>query len=300
MLFPSKLKKGDKVCFVAPARKVSSGELLPATQLLERWGLVVIKTPNLFLCDNQFAGEDHLRAKQVQWALDHEDVKAVFCVRGGYGTSRIIDQLNFDLFRSFPKWLVGFSDITVLLNRLYNLGISSVHGPVAILFNQQGNDRAICNLRSLLFTGVVPVFEPKLNILNQVGIVKGPLVGGNLSVLVDQLGTDAFPKLEGAILFLEDLDEYLYHIDRMMVHLRRIGALSKLGGLVIGYMSTMHDNAIPFGKSAYEIIKDAVKELSIPIAFNFPIGHKPLNVPVVVGATYTLLVKKSGVSLVNN
>ena len=298
MQWPVKLKKGDKVCFIAPARKVRSEELVTAQAILEEWGLQVVATPQLFLENHQFAGTDQDRAAQVQWALDHDELRALFCVRGGYGTSRIIDQLSFDKLKKHPKWLIGFSDITVLLSRFFNEGICTIHGPVALLFDQKGNTLAMKRLRALLFGRNVDGLQASPCSLNRCGIASGPLVGGNLSVLVDQIGTTAFPDLTGGILFLEDLDEYLYHIDRLMTHLVRIGVFHEVKGLVIGYMSGMHDNKVPFGASAEEIVANAVRDFDFPVGFRFPIGHEALNMPVVIGEHVKLSVSKESVELV--
>jgi len=295
--FPRSLAPGDKVCFIAPARKVLKEELTTGINVLSSWGLEVVETPNLFAEDNQFAGSDQERSAHVQWALDHKEIKAMFCVRGGYGTSRIVDSLDFEMLLEYPKWLVGFSDITILLNQFYNTGISSIHGPVALLFSDKTDDEMMLSLKETLFSNKNATIYSSSNRLNKFGEIEGQLVGGNLSVLVDQIATDSFPQLEGSILFLEDLDEYLYHIDRLIIHLKRIGAFSKIRGLVVGYMSDMHDNKIPFGKTSEEIIAEATQGLNIPIAFEMPIGHEPMNMPVVIGANYRLTVNAKGAEL---
>ena len=188
MQYPANLQKGDKVCFIAPARKVSPQELKNAISILEAWGLQVVETPNLYLEDHQFAGDDLKRSEHVQWALDHPDIKALFCVRGGYGTSRIIDQLSFDKLKNRLKWLVGFSDITILLSEFFNNGICSLHAPVALLFDQIGNEHAMNSLKEVLFYRQGFMLSAPPIGLNKQGEAKGKLVGGNLSVLVDQIG----------------------------------------------------------------------------------------------------------------
>lgn len=282
MISPPLLKKGDQVAFIAPARKVSFSELQQAKQILSSWGLDVVYPEGLLLEDNQFAGSDEERITHIQWCLDNPKIKAVFCVRGGYGTSRVIDKLDFSEFKKSPCWLIGFSDVTVLLNQLYNEGIESIHAPIALLLHQ--NKSVQLHLQSLLFQAD---FSNDLTIapheLNQYGKATGQLIGGNLSVLVNQIGTPSFPVLANGILFLEDLDEYLYHIDRMMVQLDRIGVFKKIKGVVVGYMSGMHDNTIPFGKTAYEIISAVLSKYDLPVGFGFPIGHEKNNQPIVVG-----------------
>jgi muramoyltetrapeptide carboxypeptidase len=299
MIYPSSLRHGDKVAFIAPARKVVLEELEKASLIFASWGLEVVCPLGLFLEDNQFAGTDTERIIHIQWCLDNPEIRAVFCVRGGYGTSRIIDGLDFSKFKQNPSWLIGFSDVTVLLNTVYNQGVASVHGPIALLLHQNASVQK--HLKSILFDSnfsnnlKVP-FHP----FNQFGCVKGKLIGGNLSVLVNQIGTNSFPDLDGGILFLEDLDEYLYHIDRMMVQLDRFGVFQQISGLVIGYMSGMHDNEIPFGNSAYGIIASVVNKYDLPIAFGLPVGHEENNQPIVVGKTMLLEITEEGTRLGNN
>lgn len=299
MITPSRLRKNGKVAFVAPARKVTREELKQAESILLKWGLDVVYPEGLFKENNQFAGTDQERSSHIQWCLDHPEIKAVFCVRGGYGTSRIVDGLDFSKFINSPKWMIGFSDVTVLLGRLYNLGVKSIHGPIALLLHQEKEVQE--QLKRLLLEDK-PNFSitVEFNELNQLGRVEGKLVGGNLSVLVNQIGTGSFPDLEGTILFLEDLDEYLYHIDRMMIQLDRVGVFKKVKGVVVGYMSDMNDNLIPFGKTAYQIISEVIKKYDIPVAFNVPIGHEPMNMPVIVGGEIVLEVGKEKTLLANN
>ncbi len=285
MITPPALKIGDKVAFIAPARKVAKAELAKATAVLESWGLAVVFPEGLFLENNQFAGTDAQRVNHIQWCFDNSEIKAVFCVRGGYGTSRIIDTLEFSILKKNPKWLVGFSDVTVLLNRMYNEGIETIHGPVALLLHQ--NQEAQQKLKQLLFGENVGLSAP-YHSLNQLGKTKGKVVGGNLSVLVNQIGTTSFPDLRGSLLFIEDLDEYLYHIDRMMVQLDRTGVFGQVNGLIVGYMSGMHDNKIPFGHTAYEIISSISQKYNLPVAYDFPIGHENNNQALIVGRTMCL------------
>lgn len=283
MLTP--LKPGDKVALVATARKVSRAEMQPAIELLSSWGLEVIYNERLFAEENQFAGSDELRANELQNYLNRDDVKAVFCARGGYGTVRIIDKINFTFFKSHPKWIIGFSDITVLHSHIAeHVFVETLHAPMAI--NMQAeliNMPSVNALQKVLFTGNNEwSFDASLMNFN-VRNFSGNLVGGNLSVLYSLLGSNSCIQTYDCVLFLEDLDEYLYHIDRMVQALKRADKLKNLKGLLVGGMNQMHDNTVPFGHTAYEIISNAVKEYNYPVIFNVPSGHEPLNLPLIFG-----------------
>ena len=297
MIRPKKLEANDRVGIIATARKVSREELKPCVDLLKSWGFKVVFAPNLFAEDNQFAGTDIQRADDLQWAIDHPELKAVIVARGGYGTSRIIDMVDFSILKSYPKWFIGFSDVTVLLNQLFNEGFQALHAPIALLLAKQGHKESADFVKDLLSEDITYDFSAPFHVLNTVGAVSGEVIGGNLSILHTILATSSDVDYDGKILFIEDLDEYLYHIDRMMVHLDRAGKLSGLAGIVIGHMSDMNDNAIPFGRSAYEIIHDYCGKYGYPMGFSFPIGHEAANHPVIVGETYLLDVKSTGSSL---
>ncbi len=287
MIRPPFLKKGDKVAIIAPARKVSYHEMEKAIEIITAYGLDVVYTDNLFLQDNQFAGNDSNRTFELQHALDNEDIKAVFFARGGYGSIRIIDGLDFTKFISNPKWLVGYSDITVFLNHVVtNFGIETLHATMPINFHEN-TKTSLSSLFDVLF-GKLPKYEFKSHKLNKAGKVVGELIGGNLSVIYSMLGSNSLPDTTGKILFIEDLDEYLYHIDRMMMGLKRAGILSNLAGLLVGDITKMNDNIIPFGKSAEEIIFDAVAEFEYPVCFNFPAGHIDNNLAIIIGGTAKL------------
>lgn len=295
-VLPAKLKIGDKVCLISTARKVTKAELLPSVEVLSSWGLEVVYGKYLFESDNQFAGSDAFRLSDLQTAVDDPEIKAIFCARGGYGTPRIIDLLDWSEFKKHPKWIIGFSDVTVLLNASQNEGICSVHAPMLLFFDKPDYQTSIEALKRTLF-GTADILQAEANALNKQGKATGTLVGGNLSLVVNSIGTPTAFDPEGKILFLEDVDEYLYHLDRMVLHLKRAGILEKLAGLVIGHFSDMKDNAIPFGESAYQIIARNVAEYAFPVAFGCPIGHQAPNMPVVVGANYSLEVSESGVTL---
>lgn len=276
---------------VAPARRVSREEMLPAVEQLRSWGLKVEPGTHLHGESNQFSGTDNERLQDLQWALDHPSARAVILARGGYGIMRYIDRLDFTGLLRHPKWVIGYSDATILHLALCSQGIKSVHGPMPINFAQdpQGAE----SLRTLLMDGSVRYDIPP-SAHNRPGTATAPMAGGNLSLLFANTGSRYDHSLNGHILFLEDLDEYLYHIDRMMVHLKRAGKLEKLAGLVVGGLSSMKDNPVPFGKTAEEIVAEAVAGYNYPVCFNFPAGHITPNMPFVHGATVRLDVNKNG------
>jgi muramoyltetrapeptide carboxypeptidase len=286
---PPHLQKGDTVAIAATARKVSLAEMQPAITQFESWGLRVYMPEDLFATNDQFAGNDSLRAKVFQQLLDHTTIKAIFCARGGYGTVRMIDALDFTLFTQSPKWIIGYSDITVLHSHLYTHKLAStLHATMPINMQAHNADtESIESLRKVLF-GESFSYTFSSHPLNREGKATGNLIGGNLSVLYSLLGSTSDIDTSGCILFLEDLDEYLYHIDRMMVNLKRNGKLAKLAGLIVGDMSEMRDNTIPFGKTAYQIIAEHIGEYNYPVVFGFPAGHEKRNLALEMGSVYEL------------
>lgn len=294
MKHPQYLKPGDNVAIVAPARKVNSAELAPAVALLQSWGLKVVIPEHLFDADNQFAGTDQTRAAVLQRQLDADNIRAIFCARGGYGTVRIVDKLDFSGFVSSPKWVVGYSDITVLHSHIHqSYGIETLHATMPINIPPDTTSKAypaIESMRACLF-GEKATYTAPAHSLNRRGTAHGMVVGGNLSILYSLCGSASDIDTAGKILFIEDLDEYLYHIDRMMMALKRSGHLDRLAGLVVGQMSDMHDNSIPFGRTAEEIVRDAVAEYAYPVCFDFPAGHNGTdNHALLLGRNATLAV----------
>ena len=294
-MIPNKLNKGDKVAIVATARAISKEELSQAVDLFKSWGLGVIFGANLFKIENQFAGNDDERANDLQEMIDNNDVKAIFCARGGYGTARIVDKIDFSNLKNNPKWIVGYSDVTVLHSHLNKLGIASLHATMPINFKTNAKE-SLASLKNGLFGN-------ENNILcgphpfNKFGKVEAEIVGGNLSILYSLLGSNSDVDTDGKILFIEDLDEYMYHVDRMMINLKRNGKLKNLKALIIGGMSDMNDNTIPFGKTAEEIILEYIKEFDFPVCFNFPAGHLDDNRTLVFGKECTLEINENGVKL---
>ena len=287
---PHYLKRGDCIGIVAPARKISPEELAPAIAVLEGWGLKVKLGKNIYKSENQFSGTDEQRRSDFQDMLDDTKVKAIISARGGYGAVRIIEGLNFSSFSKQPKWIIGYSDITVFHSHMHtHYSIETLHATMPVSFNKDTESLSL--LKKALF-GEDLAYNIATHTLNRNGEGSGQLIGGNLSLLYALASTPSDINTDGTLLFLEDLDEYLYHIDRMMMQLKRSGKLSKLKGLVVGDFSEMKDNTIPFGKTAEEIIMDAVKEYTYPVCFGFPAGHGLKNYPLYMGRTATLSVKE--------
>ncbi|MGI4870404.1 MAG: S66 peptidase family protein [Janthinobacterium lividum] len=293
---PPFLAPGQRVALVATARKISADEVAAAVQTLTAWGLTVVLGESIGAASHQFAGSDELRRRDLQHQLDDPTIRAIFCARGGYGTARLVDELDFSGFIASPKWVVGFSDITVLHCHLLQLGYQSLHGAMPVLFGQAGGEVALASLQAALF-GESISYEAPAHPLNRPGTATGELVGGNLSLLHTLTGTSSQVNFAGRILFLEDLDEYLYHIDRMLLHLHRSGQLAGLAGLAVGHFSLMRDNAIPFGQTAHEIIDHYARRYEFPVGYGFPIGHEPDNRALVVGRATTLTVTATGSQL---
>lgn len=269
---PSKLQRGDMVAIIAPAKKVTKEEIAPALKILKQWGLNIIEGKNLYSEDHYFAGTDHQRLSDLQKMLDHHEVKAIFCARGGYGTTRLLDQVNWNQFKLFPKWLVGFSDITTLHTHLITQDTASIHGPMAFNFGKPDATPALQHLRKLLF-GEATVMDLPDHSLNKSYAASGLIIGGNLSMLTNIIGTSSDINYNQRILMLEEVEEYYYRIDRMMIHLLRSGKLDHLSALVVGQFSNMMENQIPFGKDAYQIISDVVAPFDYPVYFNASFGH---------------------------
>ncbi len=287
MKLPISLKQGDKIGIMAPARKITSATLQKAIEIIEENGFKVELGKSINAEDNQFAGNDDLRAADLQYMLDNDNIKAVLFARGGYGCVRLIDKIDFGKFIKNPKWLAGYSDISVIhshINNVYN--IQTLHSSMPVNFAENSID-ALTSLFKIL-SGDKINYEFKSHVLNRNGKVEAEIVGGNLSVLYSLLGSKSLPELKGNILFIEDLDEYLYHIDRMMMGLKRAGLFNDLKGVIVGAMSSMNDNEIPFGKTAEEIIHDKLKEYNFPLAFNFPAGHIDDNRAIALGRKYKL------------
>ncbi len=289
MTTPPYLKKGDKIAIVSPARKQSPVDMEPAIKMFGSWGLEVIEGKNLYASYSQFAGTDDQRLSDFQQMLDDDSIRAVICSRGGYGSVRIIDKVDFTRFMRNPKWIVGFSDATVIHSHIHrNFGIETLHAIMPVNFKDKNDDNpSLISLKNALF-GKELAYRFSSGEFGRKGKCRGILTGGNLSILYSLNNTASDIDTDGKILFLEDLDEYLYHIDRMMMNLRRSGKLQRLTGLIVGGMTKMNDNVIPFGKTAIEIIARSVEDYSYPVCFNFPAGHLDDNRALILGREVNL------------
>lgn len=286
------LKQGSKVAIAAPARKVTRDEMAYAVNWLEAQGFIPVYDDRLFTEHHIFAGDDGFRASILQEYLDNEDIASIWLARGGYGGIRIIDKLDFTKFLQHPKWIIGFSDGTVFHGKLNRLGIPSLHASMPYYFENKTVEAKQSLFDAL--TGKPLHYEFATLPLNRVGEMRGELVGGNLSVLYGMISSNSFPETDGKILFIEEVDEYIYHIDRMMRALKRAGKLENLKGLVIGGLTQIHDNPDPFGQSVEVVIADAVKDYSYPVCFGFPAGHFDDNRAVVLGQRVQITVAGSG------
>jgi muramoyltetrapeptide carboxypeptidase len=287
-LAPPYLKKGDKVAITCPAKKLPS-PMTDAVKLLQSWGLEVILGDTLNASYHQFAGDDELRTKDLQRFIDDDSIKAIFAARGGYGTMRIIDRINFSRFAQNPKWIIGFSDITVLHAHIYaNYNIQSIHGQMPINI-PDASTKSLETLRKALF-GEELTYDIKPNPLNRTGEASGILIGGNLSLLAAISGSASDMDYSGKVLFIEDVGEYLYAIDRLIRTFDRAGKLKNLAGLIVGGFTDVKDNDIPFGQTVPQIIMEVVKNYSYPVCFDFPAGHIPDNRSLVLGKMMELTI----------
>ncbi|MGB2128370.1 MAG: S66 peptidase family protein [Flavicella sp.] len=294
MKTPAFLKKGDRIAIVAPAGIIKNPvSVHEAKKVAESWGLHVTITPNVFEKNNHFAGTDQQRIEDFQWALDASDIKAIWCARGGYGSIRVIDALNFDSFKKNPKWIVGYSDITVFHNYLQTENYASIHGcmPVNMEFPVTQRTESFTSLKKALF-GNLKTYSVKGSKHNRIGQAEGILVGGNLSLLASMSGSKIELDTEGKILFIEEIGEYKYHIDRLLRTLKRNGSFEKCNGIIVGGMSKLKHNNPSFGKEIETVILEAIGEHAYPVLFNFPAGHDPINKALYFGKKIQLQVTK--------
>jgi len=280
-IIPAYLQKGDTVAIVATARKHVDDQLDYAISFLNDLGFEVLIGSSIGLENNQLAGSDEVRAEDFQNQINNPKVKAIWCVRGGYGTVRMVDLVDFSVFQQNPKWVIGFSDVTVLHQHINRMGIATLHAMMPVNVPKATDEAKKTLVKSLM--GEPLDYEINPSDLNQNGETVAELVGGNLSIIYSLLGSNSLAGFDGKILFLEDLDEYLYHIDRMIFALDRAGVFKNLKGLVVGSMSSMHDNPIPWGKNALEIIHERTSKYGFPILFDFPAGHIHNNCAIPFG-----------------
>jgi muramoyltetrapeptide carboxypeptidase len=292
---PPYLKKGDKVAITCPAKKLPN-PMTDAVTLLQSWGLEVVLGETLNLSFHQFAGDDDQRAQDLQRFIDDDSIKAIIAARGGYGTIRMIDKVDFSRVAQKPKWLVGFSDITLLHTHLYtNFNIQSIHGQMPVNI-PDASAKSLESLRKALF-GEEISYEFNSHALNRNGVAEGVLVGGNLSLLAAVAGSVSDLDYNNKILFIEDVGEYLYAIDRMIRMLDRAGKLKNLAGLIVGGFTGIKDNDIPFGQTLEQIILDVVDKYDYPVCFDFPAGHIPNNMSLILGSVTKLVVSETSVTI---
>lgn len=293
---PDYLKSGDTIAIIAPSGVLNNRNqaIENAKKLIVEWGLVPIIGKNIYKKNYHFAGNDKQRLDDLQWAFDHKNIKAIWCARGGYGSIRIIDQLSFDQFKKYPKWLIGYSDITVLHNKLNNLGFETIHGMMAVNMeeNQKEINESIESLKNCLF-GELKSYHINNNKYNRIGKSSGILVGGNLTLLASQLGSSSEIDTKDKILFIEEIGEYKYHIDRMLQSLKRAGFFDNCNGVLIGDMSEIKINSPSWGSSVNELIYDVLKPYKFPISFGIQSGHLKHNESLIFGRNIDLDVKAS-------
>jgi len=296
---PPYLQKGDTIGITCPAGFMAAEKAQTCIDTLHEWGYNVMVGKTLGSnSTNYFSGTDEERIDEMQAMLDDDSINAILCGRGGYGLGRIIEQLDFELFRKKPKWIIGFSDITVLHEHIYsNYKIATLHAPMAGAFNDGVADNVYIRSLKNALEGKKVKYETAVHEYNRRGEAVGELVGGNLTMVAHLIGTSSDLKTKGRILFLEDIGELLYKTDRMFYQLKRSGKLQKLAGLIIGGFSDMTDTDRPFGKTVYEIIRDIVQEYDFPVCYNFPVSHNKENYALKVGVGYKLKVGKNKVTL---
>ena len=293
LMQPAYLQQGDTVMIVATAGIIKEKAIIDdAIILLQDWGLKVRLGKNLYQQSNHFAGTDQERVEDFQEALDDDSVKAIWCARGGYGTVRMIDKVDFNNYHQNPKWIIGFSDVTVVHNEIHNLGGETIHAMMPSTYRPDNDEqkKALKSLKKALF-GKSLEYKTSKSDFNKEGESKGQLIGGNLSILYSLLGSKSTMKTDGKILFIEDVGEYVYHIDRMLQNLKRNGYFKNCYGLIVGGISDIRENDTDFGKQVEQVILDAVAEYDFPVAFNFPAGHIRDNRTLIMGREVSLKVK---------
>ena len=306
LMTPPYLQEGDTIAIVAPAGILKDREdtIQKAKELAENWGLIVVLGSNLFNQNNHFSGTDNERFQDFQEALDNKNIKAIWSARGGYGSVRILDKLNFTEFIAHPKWIIGYSDITAFHNHIHNLGIETMHGMMATSLEEIPEEilETKASFKKALFGEElkysIPSSEDNRNaILNSGEILKGQLIGGNLSILTSMLGSNSQLSTAGKILFIEEIGEYKYSIDRMLQSLKRAGYFTKVKAVIVGNMSSIKKNSTQWGSTIEQLILDVIPE-NIPVLFDFPAGHEADNRALIFGRNVALEVNMENYSLV--
>ena len=297
---PPFLKKGDTIAILAPAGILKNKEIVieKATALAKSWGLHVILGEHIYAQNHHFAGTDAQRAKNFQKALDNPNIKAIWAARGGYGSARILDKLDFTGFKKHPKWVIGYSDITAFHSHIHKLGFASLHAVMPINFETEEDiSITIKTLKNALFGNPLGYIIPA-SIYNKLGTASGVLVGGNLSILTSKLGSISQISIADKILFIEEIGEYKYSIDRMLQSLKRAGYFENCKGMIVGDISNIKINNPIWGASIEELILDVVKEYDFPVVFNFPAGHEPINQALVFGKKVVLISEKKSSKII--
>jgi muramoyltetrapeptide carboxypeptidase len=301
MKIPPPLQPGQTIGIICPAGFMPAEKAANCIRALKKWGYRVVVGKTLGgRSKNYFSGTDEERLMDLQEMLDNPEIHAILCGRGGYGTTRILDQINWKAFKKKPKWIIGFSDLTILHGFMHEqLQISSIHGPMAGAFNQDdGENRFIFSLKDTL-EGKPTCYTASHHPFNTPGKAKGQLIGGNLCIMAHAIGSNAAYRTDGKILFLEDVGEQFYNIDRMMLQLKRAGLFKRLKGLIVGGFTDNKDTERPFGQSAYAIINEHVREYKYPKCYGFPISHERENVAIAIGCSYQMTVDADGIVLTN-
>jgi muramoyltetrapeptide carboxypeptidase len=300
MIQPPSLVPGEIVIITGTGRKIDREPVAVAAQILEGWGAKVVIAPTLFNDHHSYlAGTDEERLGDLQAAIDNDAVKCIVCARGGYGTTRILEQLDLSGLKRNPKWIVGFSDITALHLKLASQGIQSVHAIMPVLFPKPDAHDSLKSFR-LVLSGAPVAMRVPYHRLNRSGVAEGRAVGGNLSLIVDSLGTPSEIDTRGKVLVIEEVNEFYYKIDRMLIQLQRAGKLATLAGLVVGYMTDIQDTNPSFGETVEDIIFSKVKAYDFPVAFQFPIGHEHPNLAFIHGGLSRLEVSAAGAAFTQN
>lgn len=293
---PPFLQKNDKVAIMCMAGKTSPQTIERAILILENWNLQVAVNKTVGAIDGVFGGTDILRKNELQKYLDDPEIKAIFSARGGYGSTRILDKISWNKFQKKPKWIVGFSDITAVITQINNIGIEAIHGPMPKMFGNAGGEKSMTYLKKVLF-GKPIEYKIKSEKNNKIGEAKAVIVGGNLCMLAHSIGSKSEIYTENKILFIEDIGEYYYNIDRMLLQLKRAGKFENLKGLIVGHFTDCKDSDNPFDKSIEEIVLDQTAAFDFPIAFGFPVGHENNNWPIISGREVEFVISKKEVIL---
>ena len=298
MTIPSYLKKGDTIGIICPAGCMQKTAAITCIDTLKKWGLNVVIGSTVGTQFNYFSGTDEQRLNDLQTMLDDDNIKAILCGRGGYGISRIIDKIDFKKFKKNPKWIIGYSDITMLHSHINKqLKIATLHSPMASAFNNEGyKNEFVLSLQKALKGNAIN-YKCQSHILNKSGMAIGELIGGNLCIIAHTMGTKSCYDFKNKILFIEDIGEYIYAIDRMLIQLKRNGVFEQIAGLIVGSFTDIKDTTIPFGKNVYEIIEEQIVSYKFPVCYNFSVGHQTENYALKIGATYQLNVNNKKVSL---